>query len=197
MVVDVELLARIRRQPRVSRRTLAALATVLAGTLLSPLAPLSHAAKKKKKNHKNKSKRNDKRGKSKHKQRNRGSGRGEAIVKYAQKFKGTPYVWGGESPRGFDCSGFTWYVYSNAAGMDIGRTEDAQWKLGRSVSRGAWQPGDLVFFENTFERGLSHVGIFTSGENFIHAENESTGVVVSSINSDYYKSHYAGARRLV
>lgn len=197
MVVDVELLARIRRQPRVSRRTLAALATVLAGTLLSPLAPLSHAAKKKKKNHKNKSKRNDKRGKSKHKQRNRGSGKGEAIVKYAQKFKGTPYVWGGESPRGFDCSGFTWYVYSNAAGMDIGRTEDAQWKLGRSVSRGAWQPGDLVFFENTFERGLSHVGIFTSGENFIHAENESTGVVVSSINSDYYKSHYAGARRLV
>jgi cell wall-associated NlpC family hydrolase len=119
------------------------------------------------------------------------------VVRLAQKYKGAKYKWGGASPKGFDCSGFAWYVYKKAADTDISRGVEEQWRHGRSVSRGKWRPGDLVFFENTFERGLSHVGIYISKDNFIHAENEKTGVVISSLESDYYSKHYAGARRLL
>ena len=125
------------------------------------------------------------------------SSSGREVVRVAQKYKGAKYTWGGASPKGFDCSGFTWYVYKKATGMDITRGVEEQWQLGRSVGRGEWQPGDIVFFENTFERGLSHVGIYMSGDEFIHAENEQTGVVISSLDSEYYSKHYAGARRLL
>jgi cell wall-associated NlpC family hydrolase len=122
---------------------------------------------------------------------------GREVVRVAKKYEGARYKSGGASPKGFDCSGFTWYVYKKATGKDISRGVEEQWKHGRSVGRGKWSPGDLVFFENTFERGLSHVGIFFKGNDFIHAENERTGVVISSLDSDYYSKHYAGARRLV
>jgi cell wall-associated NlpC family hydrolase len=125
------------------------------------------------------------------------SGDGRKVVRVAKKYKGARYVWAGASPKGFDCSGFTWYVYRKATGMDITRGVEEQWQFGRSVGHGDWQPGDIVFFKNTFKRGLSHVGIYMKGDNFIHAENEQTGVVVSSLNSDYYRKHYAGARRLL
>ena len=122
---------------------------------------------------------------------------GHKVVRVAKKYKGARYVSGGASPKGFDCSGFTWYVYKKAANMDITRGVEEQWKHGHSVRGGKWKPGDLVFFENTFEHGLSHVGIFIKGNDFIHAENEKTGVVISSLDSDYYSQHYAGARRLL
>jgi len=125
------------------------------------------------------------------------AGSGREVVRVAKKYKGSRYKSGGASPKGFDCSGFTWYVYKKATGEDITRGVEEQWKHGRSVGRGKWRPGDLVFFENTFERGLSHVGIFIKGNDFIHAENETTGVVISSLDSDYYSKHYAGARRLI
>jgi len=125
------------------------------------------------------------------------AGSGGEVVRVAKRYKGARYKWGGASPKGFDCSGFTWYVYQKAANMDITRGVEGQWKRGHAVSRGKLRPGDLVFFENTFERGLSHVGIFIKGKNFIHAENENTGVVISSLDSDYYRKHYAGARRLL
>jgi len=125
------------------------------------------------------------------------SGDAQAVVKEAQKYKGAKYVMGGESPKGFDCSGFTWYVYQKVTGMDIGRTVKAQWSEGNSVSQGSINPGDIVFFKNTFEHGLSHCGISLGGNKFIHAENEDTGVVISELDSDYYSDHYAGARRLV
>jgi cell wall-associated NlpC family hydrolase len=122
---------------------------------------------------------------------------GREVVRVAKKYKGARYKWGGASPKGFDCSGFTWYVYRKATGKDITRGVEQQWRQGNSVGRGKWRPGDLVFFENTFERGLSHVGIYIRGDDFIHAENEKTGVVISSLDSDYYRKHYAGARRLL
>jgi cell wall-associated NlpC family hydrolase len=125
----------------------------------------------------------------------RGSGR--KVVRVARKYEGAKYKRGGASPKGFDCSGFTWYVYKKAADMDISRGVEEQWRRGGSVSRGRLQPGDLVFFRNTFERGLSHVGIYIRGEDFIHAANEKTGVVISRLNSEYYSKHYAGARRLL
>jgi peptidoglycan DL-endopeptidase CwlO len=125
------------------------------------------------------------------------SASGKEVVRVAQNYEGSKYTWGGASPKGFDCSGFTWYVYQKATGMDITRGVEEQWQLGRSVRHGEWQAGDIVFFKNTFERGLSHCGIYISGSEFIHAENEKTGVIVSTLDSDYYSDHYAGARRLL
>ena len=125
------------------------------------------------------------------------SGSGRKLVRVAQKYRGAKYKSGGASPKGFDCSGFTWYVYKKAADIDISRGVEEQWRRGRSVARGKLKPGDLVFFKNTFERGLSHVGIFVRKDEFVHAENEKTGVVISSLESDYYRKHYAGARRLL
>jgi cell wall-associated NlpC family hydrolase len=161
--------------------------------LLAALAttPMASAKKKKKKSGKK-----DKKKKSKSKQKT-GKGSGDAIVREAQKHKGTRYVYAGDSPKGFDCSGFTWYVYNKVTGMDISRTVKAQSKQGKSVSNGSWQAGDILLFRNTAGKGLTHCGIFISGDKFIHAENEKTGVVISSFGDGYYKDHYAGARRLV
>jgi cell wall-associated NlpC family hydrolase len=126
-----------------------------------------------------------------------GSRDGRKVVRVAQQYKGAKYKWGGASPKGFDCSGFTWYVYEKAADIDISRGVEEQWRRGHSVARGKLQAGDLVFFRNTFERGLSHVGIYINKDKFIHAENEETGVVISRLESAYYSKHYAGARRLL
>jgi cell wall-associated NlpC family hydrolase len=154
-----------------------------------------NAAKKSDRRKKQSSKKEkDKKGKRKKQQ---AAGNGRDVVRVARKYKGAKYKWGGASPKGFDCSGFTWYVYQKATGMDIGRGVDAQWDRGRSIGKNDWKPGDIVFFKNTFERGLSHNGIFIGGDEFIHAENEKTGVVISSLSSDYYSDHYAGARRLL
>src|SRR5918993_5407768 len=114
-----------------------------------------------------------------------GGSSGREVVRVAQKYKGAKYTWGGASPKGFDCSGFTWYVYKKAADMDISRGVEEQWRRGRSVARGKLQPGDLVFFKNTFERGWSHVGIYIRGDKFIHAANEKTGVIISRLESEY------------
>lgn len=181
--------------------TLTALSVQRGPTFASPKKRTSARldSQKKKKKNKKKEKRNssNSNGSRKKGQSRANSGNGDAIVREAKKYKGAKYVWAGASPKGFDCSGFTWYVYQQVTGNDIGRTVKAQYAQGNSVSRGALQPGDIVFFKNTFQKGLSHCGIFISGSDFIHAENEDTGVVISSLDSDYYGQRYAGARRLV
>jgi cell wall-associated NlpC family hydrolase len=122
---------------------------------------------------------------------------GQAIVNFAMQFQGYPYVWAGNTPSGFDCSGFTQYVVQNALGYDITHSTDIQAGYGSPVGWGEWQPGDLVFFTNTGASGYySHVGIYIGDGQMIHAENEGTGVVISSLYSDYYSSHYATAVRL-
>jgi len=121
---------------------------------------------------------------------------GRRIAKTALRYKGAPYKWGGNTPNGFDCSGFTQYVVRKAIGLDIGQSVPGQWRFGSRVAKGRWRAGDLVFFENTFEPGLSHVGIYLGNNRFIHAENRNTGVVIDDIRSDYYARHYYGARRL-
>jgi cell wall-associated NlpC family hydrolase len=123
--------------------------------------------------------------------------RARKVVREAKKHKGARYVSGGASPRGFDCSGFVWYVYNEVTGKDLGRTVKSQWKHGRKVKRRRLRPGDIVFFEDTFEKGLSHCGIYLKRQKFIHAENEQTGVVISRLDSDYYDKHYKGARRIL
>ena len=124
------------------------------------------------------------------------TGTGQMIVDFAMGYLGAPYVWAGEGPWGFDCSGFTQFVIANTLGIDIGHSTAGQTAHGWWVDWGAWQPGDLVFFANTWGPGISHVGIYIGDGQFIHAENEATGVTISSLYSDYYSGHYYGAYRI-
>lgn len=125
------------------------------------------------------------------------SASGQGMVDFAMQYLGYPYVWAGKEPStGFDCSGFTRWIVLNTLGYDIGGGVPGQTDFGTSVAWGDWQPGDLIFFADTFEPGLSHVGLYIGNGQMIHAENPSTGVVISDITSGYYQEHYAGARRL-
>lgn len=117
-----------------------------------------------------------------------------SIVGTAQNYLGVPYVWGGTSPSGFDCSGFTQYVFRQC-GYSINRTAAAQYSNGSYVSYDSLQAGDLVFFANTYSAsGITHVGIYIGGGEFIHAANG--GVKISSLSESYYSSRYYGARRI-
>lgn len=122
---------------------------------------------------------------------------GQALVDYAMQFLGQAYVWAGNQPGGFDCSGLTQYVVQNVLGYDIGHGTAGQTSFGTPVAYGNWQAGDLIFFQNTSDAGISHVGIYIGNGQMIHAENPSTGVTISDVYSDYYTSHYYGAYRLV
>ena len=115
------------------------------------------------------------------------------LLNIAMRFGGVPYVWGGETPAGFDCSGFVQYVFRQI-GINLPRTADVQYELGRKVLPTELQPGDLVFFE-TYEPGASHNGIYVGDGNFIGA-NSGTGVAVASLASPYWNTRYLGARRL-
>jgi uncharacterized protein YgiM (DUF1202 family) len=121
---------------------------------------------------------------------------GSGIVDYAMQYLGYPYVWATHGPSSFDCSGFTYWVILNTLGIDISPGTSAQINHGTPISRSSIQPGDLVFFQNTYTWGLSHVGIYIGNGKFIHAENESTGVVISDLGSSYYSSRWYGARRI-
>jgi cell wall-associated NlpC family hydrolase len=125
-----------------------------------------------------------------------GGASGNAIVDYAMRYLGYPYVWATHGPSSFDCSGFTYWVVLNTLGINISPGTSAQINYGTPVSRSSLQPGDLVFFQNTYTWGLSHVGIYIGNGKFIHAENESTGVVISDLSSQYYSSRWYGARRV-
>ena len=108
------------------------------------------------------------------------SASGNAIVSYAYNFIGTPYVYGATGPDTFDCSGFTSYVYANAAGINITRTTYSQMGVGTPVSYDQLQPGDLVF---TY--GGDHVGIYVGGGQYIHAPQPGDSVKVGNITSFY------------
>jgi cell wall-associated NlpC family hydrolase len=122
------------------------------------------------------------------------SGLGWTLVDVASRYLGTPYVWGGTSPSGFDCSGFVWYVYRKS-GLPIPRDMWGQLQSGTRVTRSTLQPGDIVFFAGTYEAGLSHEGIYIGGGRFIHAADYGLGVIVSSFSNAYYANHYFGATR--
>ena len=121
---------------------------------------------------------------------------GERIVQTANQFLGSRYVWGGQSPAGFDCTGFTWYV-AKQAGIKIPLHDLAGQKAsGPSIDRSALEPGDLVFFQNTYQPGLSHVGIALGGGRFIHAASETQGVIVSRLDEPYWAQRFVGATRI-
>lgn len=121
---------------------------------------------------------------------------GQFIVDFALAYHGYPYAWGGNGPGGFDCSGFTQFVILNTVGIDIGHSSHGQPGYGRWVDAGDLQPGDLVFFANTWGPGVSHTALYIGDGQMIHAENEGTGVTIGWVWSDYYGAHYYGATRL-
>lgn len=123
------------------------------------------------------------------------SSQADAIITTAKKYIGVAYKWAGSTPSGFDCSGYVQYVF-NAHGISLNRTAATQYKHGTFVSKSNLQPGDLVFFQNTYKAGISHVGIYIGDGQFIHASS-SKGVVISNLSSSYYVSHYYGARRIL
>jgi cell wall-associated NlpC family hydrolase len=117
-----------------------------------------------------------------------------AIVRTALEYLGTPYVLGGTTPSGFDCSGFVWFVYRQF-GVELPRNVATQAGAGRHVEREDIQPGDLVFFSTTGP-GFTHVGIATSRDAFVHAPNSRSVVRVEPLTSPYWSQRYAGARRI-
>ena len=112
------------------------------------------------------------------------------------QYLGYPYVWATHGPSSFDCSGFTYWVVLNTLGIDISPGTSAADQLRHAGQSQLASAGDLVFFQNTYTWGLSHVGIYIGNGKFIHAENESTGVVISDLSSQYYSSRWYGARRV-
>ena len=121
---------------------------------------------------------------------------GSQIATFAQNYLGVPYVWGGTSANGFDCSGFTQYVYKQY-GYSLYRTANQQLGNGTAVSYSELIPGDLVFFGNTYysSETATHVGIYIGGGQFVHAA--SGGVKITDLDSSYYSVRYVGARRIV
>lgn len=114
------------------------------------------------------------------------------LTKEALGFRGAPYIWGGEGRRGFDCSGFTQYLYKKR-GINLPHSAKLQFGKGRPVAKNDLIEGDLVFFNTTGP--LTHVGMYIGNRKFVHAANKRRGVTVDSLDSPYYAKRYAGARR--
>ena len=126
---------------------------------------------------------------------------GEAVVEEALKYLGVPYAYGGASPSGFDCSGFTLYIYS-LFGYSLPHSATSQWNSsGEYVDRADLQPGDLVMFcdpSRSNGKACSHVGIYIGNDEFVHAASGSSGqyIRISSLSEDYYDGYYKGAKRI-
>jgi cell wall-associated NlpC family hydrolase len=113
------------------------------------------------------------------------------VVGVAMSQLGTPYVWGGGAPGGFDCSGLVAWAYAQV-GVSLPHSTYGQYSMGVAVSKDQLQPGDLVFFD-----GLGHVGLYIGGGQFVHAPHTGDVVKISSLGEGWYSSAYVGARRIL
>lgn len=125
---------------------------------------------------------------------NRGASQARRMIRVGYSVIGTPYVFGGTTPYGFDCSGFVQYCARNA-GITLPRMADEQYYYGRKISMSQLRAGDLIFF-TTYEPGASHVGIYLGNGNFLHA-GSSTGVTVAPAFTGYWGARYYGACRIL
>ena len=116
------------------------------------------------------------------------------LIREALQQRGKPYIWGGSSRRGFDCSGFVCYIFKKMRGMELPHSAMAQSRLGTYVSREELQPGDLVFF-STYRASISHVGIYIGDNRIVHAANTRRDVRIDTLTG-YYDKRYRSARRL-
>ena len=125
--------------------------------------------------------------------------KGTQLAELAKQYLGVPYVYGGASPSGFDCSGLIYYL-TKSMGETVPRTATAQWNGGYTkISREELQPGDLVFFTKTYHSSkyITHVGIYIGDGNFIHASSPTSGgVIITSLSNSYYSPRFVGGRRL-
>jgi cell wall-associated NlpC family hydrolase len=119
---------------------------------------------------------------------------GYALVGTALSLRGSPYRNGGADPSGFDCSGFTQYVFRQY-GISLPRDVREQYRLGKTVKSEELTAGDLIFF-TTIDPGVSHVAIAVGGDEFVHAPSSSGVVRVERLNSTYWAPRYVGARRV-
>ena len=125
------------------------------------------------------------------------SPRAEKVIRLARSLVGTPYKWGGYSPRtGFDCSGFIWYVYYQS-GVNLPRMSWQQLGAGEPVRRADIRPGDLVFHQVDKDGKSLHVGIVTDRGTFVHSPSAGKRVTESSLNSPFWVEHFLGARRVL
>lgn len=125
------------------------------------------------------------------------SAEGNDVVSFAKQYLGYSYVSGGKSPSsGFDCSGFTSYVYKQF-GVSLSGSSTGQRNAGTSVSKSDLQPGDLLIFNNSSNSSVGHVGIYIGDNQFIHAANAKKGVITTSLSDSYYSARYVDGRRVV
>ncbi len=120
---------------------------------------------------------------------------GREITRTAYAYRGARYRRGGTSSRGFDCSGFVKYVYSTK-GIKLPHSSRDMYHCGSPVAKNDLRQGDIVFFVNTYRRGISHVGMYVGNGEFIHASTSRGGVRVDRLDSAYFRNKYAGARRI-
>ncbi len=124
------------------------------------------------------------------------SGASRDVIPYAKSLIGTPYHYGGESPRtGFDCSGFVRHVYFHTRGLELPRSAHAMSAVGTRLKATQLEPGDLVFF-NTLGKPYSHVGIYLGNAKFIHSPSTGKRVEIVDMNMRYWQQRYNGARRV-
>ena len=121
----------------------------------------------------------------------------QAVLDLAEKQLGKPYVWGAEGPNSFDCSGLTYYVYKNAAGITLPRTSSAQYGVGVDVSKSNLQAGDLIFSSTDGTGNITHVAIYAGNGQMIHAPRAGMNVEKVSINNSYWRNAYIGAKRVL
>ena len=120
---------------------------------------------------------------------------GDAIARQAQEAVGIPYRFGRADARATDCAGLTRRVAASA-GVELPRTSREQFAAGVPVNRDELQPGDLVFFRNTWRPGISHVGIYIGEGRFVHAASRQGQVVIDHLDEPYYAARFAGGRRI-
>ena len=121
------------------------------------------------------------------------------VIAYAKTLLSKPYVWGAQGPNSFDCSGFTYYVFKNKAGIVLPRTSSAQSKYGTYVSKSNLKAGDLVFFDTNGanDGNVSHVGMYIGNGQMIHASYGQKKIVIANFNDSYYQKAYVNARRVL